>query len=188
MQAQQCLPMAVSLLAQIDTGTVRVVIAHGRQLMRAGLRVLLEREAGITVVDEAANGDDAVALARRLRPDVLLLDVRLPGLDCVEVTRSLLAEPFVAVVALTATEADARAFATLKAGAAGLLVEDREPAALVRIVRLLGRGDPPRARRPRCSKPAREVHMLTPKVIEITRGSAHVRKLGQPKAGSPQAA
>jgi DNA-binding NarL/FixJ family response regulator len=180
--------MALSLLAPIDTDTIRVVIAHSRYLVRAGLRALLEREAGIIVIDEAANGDDAVAVASRLRPDVLLLDVRLPGLDCVEVTRSLLADPSVAVVAVTATETDARAFATLEAGAAGLLVEDREPAALVRTVRLLGRGDSPRARRARRSKPAREVCMLTPKVIEITRGSAHVRKLGQPKSGAPQAA
>jgi DNA-binding NarL/FixJ family response regulator len=140
--------MAVSLLAQIDTGTIRVVIAHGRQLVRAGLRVLLEREAGITVVDEAANGDDAVAIARRLRPDVLLLDVRLPGLDCVEATRRILSESDIAVVVLTASETDARTFATLRAGAAGLMLEDREPAALVRVVRLLGNGARPRATTP----------------------------------------
>jgi DNA-binding NarL/FixJ family response regulator len=180
--------MALSLLASLPPGTIRVAIAHGQRLMRAALRALLEREADITVIDEVADGDDAVAVARRLRPDVLLLDVRLPGLDCVEVTRRILAEPSVCVVALTASETDARAFATLQAGAAGLLLEDREPAALVRAVRLLGHRGRPRARRPRRSQPAREVHMLTPKVVEIRRGSAHVQKIGQPMAGSPQAA
>lgn len=176
----------MSLLASVDSSTIRVAIAHGQGLMRAGLRLLLEREAGITVVDEAADGDDAVALVRRLRPDVLLLEVGLPGLDCVEATRRILAESAVAVVALTASETDARAFGTLRAGAARLMLEDREPAALVRVVRLLGHGDRPRARRPRRSQPARGVPMLTPKVIEITRGSAHVRKSGAVQAASPQ--
>jgi DNA-binding NarL/FixJ family response regulator len=168
---------------QRGAGTIRVAIAHGQRLVRAGLRALLEREAGITVVDEAADGDDAVAMARRLRPDVVLLDVRVPGLDCVEATRRILAES-VAVMVLTATEADARVFASLKAGAAGLLLEDREPAALARALRVLVHGGRRRAHRSRRSQPAREVHMLTPKVIEITRGSAHTEKPGPVKAGA----
>jgi DNA-binding NarL/FixJ family response regulator len=176
--------MALSLLASVDSSTIRVAIAHGQRLMRAGLRLLLEREAGITVVDEAADGDDAVALVRRLRPDVLLLDVRLPGLDCIQATRRMLADSPVAVVVLTASETDARVLATLRAGAAGLMLESREPAALVRVVRLLGHGGRPRPRRSLRSQPAREVPMLTPKVIEITRGSAHVRKAGELKVGS----
>jgi DNA-binding NarL/FixJ family response regulator len=163
--------------------TIRVAIAHGERLVRAGLRVLLEREPGIWVVDEAADGDDAVAVARRLRPDVVLLDVRLPGLDCVEATRRILARPGVAVMVLTASETDARVFASLRAGAAGLLLEDGDPAALARSVSLLGRGIRPRARRNRRIQPAREVPMLTPKVTEITRGSAHVQKAGQVNAG-----
>lgn len=178
--------MALSLLASVDSNTIRVAIAHCQRLVRAGLRLVLEREAGITVVDEAADGDDAVALARRLRPDVLLLDVRLPGLDCVEATRRILSESAIAVVVLTASETDARTFATLRAGAAGLMLEDREPAALVRVVRLLGNGARPRARLPHRSQPATEVPMLTPKVTEITRGSAHVRKAGELKASSSQ--
>ena len=116
----------------------------------------------------------------------MLLDVRLPGLDCVEATRRILAGPTVAVMVLTASETDARVFASLRAGAAGLLLEDREPAALARAVRLLGRGIRPRARRNRRIQPAREVPMLTPKVTEITRGSAHVRKAGQVNAGPRQ--
>jgi DNA-binding NarL/FixJ family response regulator len=172
---------------QRGTGTIRVAIAHGQQLVRAGLRVLLEREAGIAVVDEAADGEHAVAVARRLRPDVVVLDVRLPGLGCVEATRRILAGPAVPVMVLTASETDARVFATLKAGAAGLLLEDREPAALVRAVRLLGRGGWVRPHRPRRTHPAREVPMLTPKVTEITRGCAHADKSTQVKTGSRRA-
>jgi DNA-binding NarL/FixJ family response regulator len=169
---------------QSGADTIRVAIAHGQQLVRAGLRALLERESGITVVDEAADGDDAVAMARRLRPDVVLLDVRVPGLDCVEATRRILAESSLAVMVLSATEADARVFATLKAGAAGVLFEDREPAALVRALRLHALGGRGRAHRSRRAQPAREVHMLTPKVIEIRRGSAHAEKPVPVKSGS----
>jgi DNA-binding NarL/FixJ family response regulator len=167
-------------------GTIRVAIAHGECLVRAGLRVLLERDPGMCVVDEAADGDDAVAVARRLRPDVVLLDVRLPGLDCVAATRRILAGPGVAVMVLSPSETDARVFASLRAGAAGLLLEDRDPAVLARAVRLLGRGVRPRGRRNRRNQPAKEVPMLTPKVTEITRGSAHVRKAAQVNAGPSQ--
>src|SRR4051812_47126496 len=79
------MPMSIaasSLADPPDGSLISVAIAHGQTLLRAGLRALLEREAGITVVDEAADGDGAVALARRARPDVMLLDVRLPGLGC----------------------------------------------------------------------------------------------------------
>jgi len=167
---------------QRGAGTIRVAIAHGQHLVRAGLRALLDRETGITVVDEAADGDDAVAIARRLRPDVVLLDVRVPGLDCVEATRRIRAESSAAVMVVAATEADARVFATLKAGAAGVLFEDREPAALVLALRLLARRGGRRAHRTRRS--AREVHMLTPKVIEITRGCAHAEKATQVASGA----
>ena len=170
---------ASSLANSPDGSVIRVAIAHGQTLLRAGLRALLEREAGITVVAEAADGDDAVAVARRARPDVMLLDVRLPGLGCVETTQRILAES-VAVMVLTATESDARVFASLKAGATGLLREDREPAALVRALRLLA-GGTSRTRRSRRSQPLGEVHMLTPKVTEITRGSAHAKKADQVK-------
>jgi DNA-binding NarL/FixJ family response regulator len=169
---------------QRAVGTIRVAIAHGQRLVRTGLRVLLDREAGIAVVDEAATADEAVALARRLQPDVVLLDVGLPGLGCVEVTRRILAGPPVAVMLLAASETDARVLATLRAGAAGLLLEDREPAALVRAVRLLGRGGRLRARRSRRSQPAREVPMLTPKVTELTRGCAHPSGTGPAKASA----
>ena len=178
-------PAARSLVESSDRSpTIRVGIAHAQHLMRAGLRALLERETGITVVDEAADGDDAVALSRRLRPDVVLLDVRVPGVDCVEATRRIIAESSATVIVVAATEADPRVFAALKAGAAGLLFEDRGPAALVRALRLLARGDRPRAHRSRRSQPARKGHMLTPKVIEITRGCAHAEKATQVASGA----
>jgi DNA-binding NarL/FixJ family response regulator len=177
-------PAACPVIESSDRSPLRVAIVHGQHLVRAGLRALLEREAGISVVDEAGDGDEAVAIAHRVRPDVVLLDVRVPGLDCVGATRRILAESSALVMVLTTTETDARVFATLQAGAAGVLFEEREPAALVRALRLRARGDRRRAHRSRRPQPAREVHMLTPKVIEITRGCAHAEKPGLVTAGS----
>jgi DNA-binding NarL/FixJ family response regulator len=178
-------PVACSLVDSADRSQmIRVGIAHAQPLVRAGLRAVLERESGITVVDEAADGDDAVAIARRLRPDVVLLDVRLPGLDCVEATRRILAESSAAVIVVTTTEADPRVFSALKAGAAGVLLEDREPGVLVRALRLFARVDGRRTQRSRRSQSAREVPMLMPKVIEITRGCAHAEKAAQVTSGA----
>jgi DNA-binding NarL/FixJ family response regulator len=120
---------------------VRVLIADGQALVRAGFRALLESGGRISVVGEASTGEEAVAEACRLRPDVVLLDATLPGLNCVEATGRMLADPGIAVMLLTATEQDERIFATLRAGARGLLLKDTEPAELVRAIELLARGD-----------------------------------------------
>jgi DNA-binding NarL/FixJ family response regulator len=120
---------------------VRVVIADGQALVRAGLRALLESGGRISVVGEASTGEEAVAQACRLRPDVVLLDATLPGLNCVEATGRMLDDPDIAVMLVTATEEDERIFATLRAGARGLLLKDTQPAELVRAVELLARGD-----------------------------------------------
>jgi len=120
---------------------VRVLVADGQALVRAGFRALLESGGRISVVGEASTGEEAVAEARRLRPDVVLLDATLPGLNCVEATGRILADPGIAVMLLTATEQDDRIFATLRAGASGLLLKDTEPAELVRAIELLARGD-----------------------------------------------
>jgi DNA-binding NarL/FixJ family response regulator len=120
---------------------VRVLVAEGHALVRAGLRALLESGGRISVVGEASTGEEAVTEARRLRPDVVLLDATLPGLNCVEATTRMLADPGVAVMLLAATEQDERIFATLRAGARGLLLKDTEPAELVRAIALLARGD-----------------------------------------------
>ena len=120
---------------------VRVLVADGQRLVRAGFRALLEAGGQISIVGEASTGEEAVALARSLRPDVVLIDATLPGLDCVEATGRILADPGIAVMLLTADELDERIFATLRAGARGLLLKDTEPAELVRAIELLARGD-----------------------------------------------
>src|SRR4051794_32136067 len=120
---------------------VRVLVADGQALVRAGFRALLEAGGQISVVGEASTGEEAVALARRLRPDVVIIDATLPGLNCVEATGRMLADPGIAVMLLTATELDERIFAALRAGARGLLLKDTEPAELVRAIELLARGD-----------------------------------------------
>jgi DNA-binding NarL/FixJ family response regulator len=118
-----------------------VLVADGQALVRAGLRALLESGGRISVVGEASTGEEAVAEACRLRPDVVLLDATLPGLNRVEAIRRMLADPGIAVMLLTATGQDDHIFPTLRAGASGLLVKDTEPAELVRAVELLARGD-----------------------------------------------
>jgi DNA-binding NarL/FixJ family response regulator len=110
--------------------------------VRAGFRLLLEADPRITVVGEAASGEEAVVLADRLRPDVALIDARLPGLDSVEATGKIFSDSGVEVMLLTTSEDDARIFAALRAGASGLLLKDTEPAELVQAVELLARGEP----------------------------------------------
>jgi DNA-binding NarL/FixJ family response regulator len=120
---------------------IRVLVVDGQALVRAGFRMLLEGAGGIRVVGEAASGDEAVALADQVRPDVVLMDASLPGLDCVEATRRMLAQPGTAVMLLTGDESDERIFAALRAGASGLLLKDTEPTELVRAIELLARGE-----------------------------------------------
>jgi DNA-binding NarL/FixJ family response regulator len=123
------------------TQEIRVLIAAPQTLLRAALRVVLEAEAGIVVAAEAGTGEAAVALARRTRPDVVLLDTSLPGLDPVAATRQIALLPEARVMLLGASERDASVFPVLRAGASGFLVKDSEPAELVRAVRVLARGD-----------------------------------------------
>ena len=138
---------SIATRAPVSTGAparapaVRVLIADGQALVRAGFRALLESGGRISVVGEASTGEEAVAEAFRLRPDVVLLDATLPGLNCVEATGRMLADPGIAVMLLTATEQDERIFATLRAGARGLLLKDTEPAELLRAIELVARGD-----------------------------------------------
>ena len=120
---------------------VRVLVADGQALVRAGFRALLEADDRISVVGEASTGEEAVALSLSLRPDVVLIDATLPGLDGVEETGRMLADSGVAVMLLTVDELDDRILATLRAGARGLLLKDSDPAELVRAIELLARGD-----------------------------------------------
>ena len=119
----------------------RVILSEGEALVRAGLRALLEEDGTITVVGEAATGEEALDLAGQLKPDVVLLDAGLPGLDSVETTRRLLADSGVPVMLLANSEADEHTFAALRAGASGVVLKDTEPSELVRAVAVLARGD-----------------------------------------------
>jgi DNA-binding NarL/FixJ family response regulator len=120
---------------------VRVLIADGQALVRAGYLALLHGEPGIAVVGEASTGDEAVALARRTRPDVVLTDAGLPGLDPVDATRQIAMLPRTRVVILTSRAGDDDVFPLLRAGASGFLVKDSAPAELMEAVRVVARGE-----------------------------------------------
>jgi DNA-binding NarL/FixJ family response regulator len=126
------------------TEPIRVLIAEGHGLVRAGFRVLLEGEEGICVAAEAATGEEAVAAALQVRPDVVLMDVGLPGLDGPEATRRILAgmEPGeTRVVMLMASGSDEAVFGALRAGATGLLLRDADFDDLVDAVRVVAAGE-----------------------------------------------
>ncbi|MFC4909220.1 response regulator transcription factor [Actinomadura gamaensis] len=128
----------------VPDGPIRVLLADDQTLVRAGFRVLLERAGDIEVVGEAADGDEAVALARAHRPDVVLMDVRMPGTDGLAATRTLLADDRLAatrVVVLTTFDDDEYVFGALHAGASGFLLKDIDPESLRRAVRTVMAGD-----------------------------------------------
>jgi DNA-binding NarL/FixJ family response regulator len=123
---------------------IRVVLVDDQALVRAGFRALLDSEDDIEVVGEAGDGQEAVTQIRRLRPDVVLMDIRMPGLDGIEATRLVAADDGlddVRVVILTTFETDEYVFEALRAGASGFLVKDTEPVELIRAVRVVARGD-----------------------------------------------
>jgi DNA-binding NarL/FixJ family response regulator len=123
---------------------IRVVLADDQALVRAGFRALLEAEPGIEVVGEAGNGEEAVQLATSLVPDVVLMDIRMPGLDGLEATRRIVSDERLAevrVVILTTFDLDEYVFEALRLGASGFLVKDTEPLDLLRGVRAVAGGD-----------------------------------------------
>jgi DNA-binding NarL/FixJ family response regulator len=123
---------------------IRVVLVDDQALIRAGFRALLTAEDDIDVVAEGVDGEQAVALAGEHLPDVVLVDIQMPGLDGIEATRRIAADPALAavhVVILTNYGLDEYVYSALRAGAAGFLVKDTEPADLLYGVRVAARGD-----------------------------------------------
>lgn len=124
--------------------TVRVVVADDQDLVRTGLAMILDAQDGVEVVGQAVDGPGAVEAARRLRPDVLLVDIRMPGFDGVEVTRRLagpdVADPM-AVVVITTFDLDEYVHGALRAGARGFLLKDAGPELLLQAVHAAASGD-----------------------------------------------
>ncbi|GLW05261.1 DNA-binding response regulator [Microtetraspora sp. NBRC 13810] len=123
---------------------IRLLLADDQALVRAGFRALLDAQEGMTVVAEAADGAQAVRLAGEHRPDVVLMDIRMPGTDGLTATRQIGADPAlrdVKIIILTTFELDEYVFEALRGGAGGFLVKDTEPAELIQAVRVVAAGD-----------------------------------------------
>ncbi|GGZ30597.1 DNA-binding response regulator [Streptomyces inusitatus] len=123
---------------------IRVLLADDQLLVRAGFRALLDAQRDIGVAGEAADGEEAVRLVRELRPDVVLMDIRMPVLDGLAATREITGDPLlteVRVVMLTTFELDEYVFEAIRSGASGFLVKDTEPDELLRAIRAVTGGD-----------------------------------------------
>jgi DNA-binding NarL/FixJ family response regulator len=124
------------------TDDVRVLLVDDQELVRYGLRLVVDSAPGLVVVGEASDGGQAVTSAARLRPDVVLMDVRMPGVGGVEATRLITGSvPGARVLVLTTYDLDAAAFAALEAGASGFLLKDTRPDDLVSAIRAVASGD-----------------------------------------------
>jgi DNA-binding NarL/FixJ family response regulator len=165
---------------------IAVLIADDQPMVRAGLRMILEDESDIDIVGEAADGNEAVALARETQPDVVLMDVRMPHLDGLEATRRIVGnrEHGQRVLILTTFDLDAYVYEALLAGASGFVLKDIAPEQLVDAIHVIANGEsllsptvtrklieefvrrPPDVARP---PPPRELEQLTPREAEILR-------------------
>jgi DNA-binding NarL/FixJ family response regulator len=184
---------------------IRVVIADDQALMRAGLRMILEVEPDIELVGEAADGDEAVAVVRATRPDVVLMDVRMPNRDGLDATRELLAdgEDASRIVILTTFDQDEYVYEALHAGASGFVLKDLPPERLVEAIRVVAAGEallsPPITRRlieayvrrppGEARRPPRELDDLTPRELEmlglIARGLSNAEIAAQAFVSEP---
>ncbi len=124
------------------SGTISVVLADDQALMRMGFRMVLEAEEDIAVVGEASDGTSALAQAKALHPDVILMDVRMPGMNGIEATERIAREcPSTRVLILTTFDLDEYAFAGLRAGASGFLLKDTRPTELAEAIRTVASGE-----------------------------------------------
>jgi DNA-binding NarL/FixJ family response regulator len=124
--------------------TIRVLVADDQEIVRTGLRMILDAQPGIEVVGEAADGRAAVALARQLRPDVCLFDIRMPAMDGIEATRQLAGTDVddpLAIVVITTFDLDEYVYGALRAGARGFLLKDAGPELLVQAIHAAANGD-----------------------------------------------
>jgi len=159
--------------------TVRVLIAEDHPLFREGMRGRLDRVADVAVVGEAASGDEAVELAQKLEPDVILMDIKMPGLNGIEATREIQrANPQIGILVLTMFEDDDSVFAAMRAGAKGYLLKDSGGEGVVHAIRAVASGEavfgPGVAERiigyfsaPRAAAPQRAFPELTEREEEI---------------------
>jgi DNA-binding NarL/FixJ family response regulator len=126
------------------TRPIRVLVAEDQAIVRAGFRALLNAQSDLEVAGEASDGRQAVALARRVQPDVVLMDVRMPDLDGIEATRQITGDPTTArtrVLVLTTFELDEYVFGALRAGASGFLLKGGLPSDLLAAIRLVAAGE-----------------------------------------------
>ena len=162
---------------------IDVLVVDDQALVRSGFRLILESEDDIRVVGEAGDGEEAIREAKRLEPDVVLMDIRMPRLDGVEATRRLVEDVDARVLILTTFDIDEYLFAAVRAGASGFLLKDVPPDELVAAIRAVARGDAliePRmtrrlltefARQPeaRNPEPPKELARLTPRELDVFR-------------------
>ena len=185
------IPSAIEPLRATSGNTrreaIRVLIVDDQALVRAGFRMILDAEEDLEVVGEAADGREAVAEARRLTPDVILMDVRMPEVDGIEATRTLLSDgesPDVQVVMLTTFDMDEYVYEAFRAGASGFLLKDAPPEQLVAGIRAVASGDallgPSITRRvieEFVRKPPGAEHRRSPKLEELTTREDEVLRL-----------
>src|SRR6266702_2839678 len=122
--------------------TLRILIADDHPLFRKGMRTLLTATAGTEVIGEATTGQEVIELADRLQPDVILMDLQMPGINGIEATRQILqASPHIRILVVTLFEDDSSVFTALRAGARGYILKDAKEEDIVRAIRAVGSGE-----------------------------------------------